>query len=72
MTPLRRDLDNRVVAGVCAGLGQRLGLDPVILRLSFVVAAAAGGFGVVLYGLAWLLVPADRAGARGRILVTTA
>ena len=63
MTPLRRDLDNRVVAGVCAGLGQRLGLDPVILRLSFVVAAAAGGFGVVLYGLAWLLVPADRAGA---------
>jgi phage shock protein PspC (stress-responsive transcriptional regulator) len=62
--PLRRDLENRVIAGVCAGLGRRLGIDPVILRVAFVVAAVAGGAGLALYGLAWLLVPADRAGAR--------
>lgn len=61
--PLRRELENRVVAGVCAGIGRRLGIDPVILRVGFVVAAAAGGAGLVLYGLAWLLIPADRAGA---------
>ena len=59
---VRRDLENRVVAGVCAGLGRRMGIDPVILRVAFVAAAAAGGFGIVLYGLAWLLLPADGAG----------
>jgi signal transduction histidine kinase/phage shock protein PspC (stress-responsive transcriptional regulator) len=59
---LRRDLDGRVVAGVCAGLGRRMGIDPVILRVAFVGAAAAGGFGFVLYALAWLLIPADTAG----------
>jgi len=59
---LARDLDNRVIAGVCAGLGRRMGVDPVILRVAFVVAAAAGGAGIVLYGLAWLLLPAERAG----------
>jgi signal transduction histidine kinase len=61
-TVLRRDLDNRVIAGVCAGLGRRMGIDPVILRVAFVVAAAAGGVGILLYGLAWLLIPADRVG----------
>jgi signal transduction histidine kinase len=64
---LRRDLDNRVVAGVCAGIGRRIGLDPVILRVAFVVAAAAGGVGILLYGLAWLLIPAERPG-RARAL----
>ncbi|MDQ3822511.1 MAG: PspC domain-containing protein [Actinomycetota bacterium] len=59
---LARDLDNRVVAGVCAGLGRRMGVDPVILRVAFVVAAAAGGAGIILYGLAWLLLPAERTG----------
>jgi signal transduction histidine kinase/phage shock protein PspC (stress-responsive transcriptional regulator) len=68
---VRRDLDNRVIAGVCAGLGRRMGIDPVILRVAFVVAAAAGGMGLVLYGLAWLLIPADvsdSAGAPARTL----
>ena len=59
---LRRDLENRVVGGVCAGLGQRMGIDPAILRVAFVVAAAAGGVGIPLYALAWLLIPADRTG----------
>jgi signal transduction histidine kinase/phage shock protein PspC (stress-responsive transcriptional regulator) len=64
-TVLRRDLENRVVAGVCAGLGRRMGIDPVILRVAFVVAAAAGGVGILLYGLAWVLIPADRSGRPG-------
>ena len=58
---LRRDLDDRVVGGVCAGLGRRLGIDPVILRVAFVALAAAGGSGIVLYALAWLLIPAATA-----------
>lgn len=59
---VRRDLDNRVIAGVCAGLGRRVGIDPVVFRVAFVVAAAAGGVGVVLYALAWLLLPAETPG----------
>jgi signal transduction histidine kinase len=62
---VRRDLDNRVLGGVCAGLGRRVGIDPVVFRVAFVVAAAAGGVGIVLYALAWLLIPADGA-VRGR------
>ena len=56
--PLRRDRAHGVVGGVCAGLGRRLGIDPMILRIGFVVAAGAGGLGVILYALAWALLPA--------------
>jgi signal transduction histidine kinase len=59
---LRRDLEHRVLGGVCAGLGRRMGIDPVILRVAFVVAAAAGGVGILFYVVAWFLIPADRAG----------
>jgi len=34
---------------VAGGLGERLGIDPVVIRLAFVVLALAGGAGVVLY-----------------------
>jgi phage shock protein PspC (stress-responsive transcriptional regulator) len=46
---------------VCAGLARRLGVDPIILRVGFVAASAAGGTGLVLYLLAWALIPAEGA-----------
>ena len=50
-----------VLAGVAADLADRLGLDPVIVRIAFVVLAFAGGAGVLLYALLWLrLVRAPR------------
>jgi signal transduction histidine kinase len=58
---LRRDRRDRVVAGVCSGLGRRLGIDPIILRVCFVAAALAGGVGVGLYLLAWALIPSEGA-----------
>jgi signal transduction histidine kinase len=61
--PLRRDSSHRVVAGVCSGIGRHLRIDPLIVRIVFVAAATAGGVGIVLYGLAWVLVPADDTGA---------
>jgi signal transduction histidine kinase len=57
--PLRRDPTHRVVAGVCAGLGRHLGVDPLVVRIAFVAAATAGGVGIVLYALAWLLLPLE-------------
>ncbi|WP_024802275.1 PspC domain-containing protein [Nocardia sp. BMG51109] len=46
------------VAGVAAGFGRRYGVDPVLVRVVFVVATIFGGTGVVLYLVAWLLLPA--------------
>ena len=59
---LRRSRDDRVIGGVCGGLGRYLGLDPVLLRIAFVILAIAGGGGVLLYVLAWILIPEAREG----------
>src|ERR671932_1739747 len=54
---LTRRRDNKVIAGVCSGLGDYTGLDPIIFRLIFVVMAELGGSRLLLYGIAWLLIP---------------
>ena len=51
---LRRSDDDRVVAGVCAGIAKAIGVDPTLVRLVFTLLALAGGAGLVLYGAAWL------------------
>jgi signal transduction histidine kinase len=48
-----RSRDNRVLLGVAGGLGERLGVDPVLIRVAFAVLAFSGGAGVLLYLLAW-------------------
>src|SRR5215213_9690063 len=60
--PLRRDPAHGALAGVCAGIGNRLGIDPVIVRVCFVAAALSGGLGVLLYALAWVLLPVEGTG----------
>ncbi|MEZ5081561.1 MAG: PspC domain-containing protein [Thermoleophilia bacterium] len=54
---LRRDPDDRVIAGVCAALGRELGIDPIILRVAAIGTALAGGSGLALYLIGWLLIP---------------
>lgn len=46
---------------MCGGLGRQLGLDPLLFRILAAVLCFAGGAGVLLYALAWLLVPEDGA-----------
>ena len=48
-----RSSDDRVVAGVCAGIAQTLGVDPTLIRLIFALLALAGGAGVLLYLALW-------------------
>ena len=67
--PLRRPAGGRLVAGVCAGLGERLGIDPLLVRVGF-VAAATTGVGVVAYALGWALMPADASGGPARRMRT--
>lgn len=54
---LSRPHDDRMVAGVASGLARYLGVDPVIIRLVFVVLALAGGGGVLAYLIAWVVMP---------------
>jgi signal transduction histidine kinase len=50
---LVRSRDNRVLLGVAGGIGERLGVDPVLIRVALAVLAIAGGAGVVIYLLGW-------------------
>lgn len=55
---LFRDTDNAMVAGVSAGLAAYIGVDPLIIRLVFVLLTISGGAGILVYILLWVLVPA--------------
>ena len=44
---------NRLVGGVAAGIAEEVGVDALVIRVAFVVLVAAGGWGVLLYGVAW-------------------
>jgi phage shock protein C len=55
---LRRSQQNRVLAGVCGGLGEFFGLNPTWFRLAFLIALIPGGVpGILIYLLFWLIVP---------------
>ncbi|MFQ5718902.1 MAG: PspC domain-containing protein [Acidobacteriota bacterium] len=54
---LVRNPRDAMVGGVAAGLGDYLDVDPVIIRLVFVLLCLAGGSGVLLYLVCWLLMP---------------
>lgn len=48
---------DRKIAGVCGGLGEFFGIDPVIFRIIFIVLAFLGGLGILLYIILWLIAP---------------
>ena len=53
---LRRSSTDRMAGGVCGGLAEYSGIDAVLWRVGFVGLTLAGGAGVVLYLLLWVLV----------------
>src|SRR6185312_1777065 len=57
---VRRRTDDKWVAGVCSGLADRLGADPVIVRAAMVLLILLGGIGATGYLVAWALLPNDR------------
>ncbi|NYE50205.1 phage shock protein PspC (stress-responsive transcriptional regulator) [Spinactinospora alkalitolerans] len=54
---LRRSTDQRILTGVCGGIGEYVGIDPNLVRLAFAVFTILGGSGILLYILAWLVMP---------------
>ena len=57
---LYRDPDSHVIGGVCGGVGEYFGIDPVIVRIIFVVFFLAWGAGFLVYILLWLVLPEAR------------
>ncbi|MET9468299.1 PspC domain-containing protein [Streptomyces sp. NPDC006544] len=57
--PLRRSKRDKVLAGVCGGLGRYFDLDPVVFRIVLGVLGVTGGVGLIFYGFAWLLLPQE-------------
>ncbi len=56
-TKLYRSRADRVVAGVAGGLGRYLNLDPILVRLFFVLLTISGGIGVLLYLVLAIVIP---------------
>jgi phage shock protein PspC (stress-responsive transcriptional regulator) len=54
---LRRSGTDRMLGGVAGGLAEHTGIDPVIWRVGFVALTLAGGSGILLYLLLWILMP---------------
>ena len=54
---LYRSQTNKVIAGVCGGLGEYLNVDITVIRLIWIVLTLLGGAGIIAYILAYLIVP---------------
>jgi phage shock protein C len=57
--PLRRSADDRMIAGVCAGLAEYFGMDPTLVRVGYVLLSVLSvGFpGMLVYLILWLVIP---------------
>jgi phage shock protein PspC (stress-responsive transcriptional regulator) len=54
---LYRDSDNAILAGVCSGLASYFSIDPIVIRLIFIILTIANGIGILIYFVMWLIVP---------------
>jgi len=67
---LFRDPDNRLVAGVCSGIANYFDINAVWIRLAFALIFLAGGAGIIIYIILWIVIPkamtrADRMAMKG-------
>jgi len=59
--PFTRSRDDRMIAGVMGGIARRLGWDPTLLRVLFVIVSIASAAfpGILVYLILWLLMPLE-------------
>ncbi len=58
--PFRRltlSATDKKLAGVCGGIAEYFHIDPTLVRLIAVVLAVLGGSGLLIYGIAWMIMP---------------
>lgn len=56
---LYRSDENKMLAGVCGGIAEYFGVDPMLIRLAWVVFSLLGGSGLLAYILAAIIIPRD-------------
>ncbi len=57
---LRRPRSDRMIAGVCGGLGEFFGLSPLWFRIAFLISLLPGGVpGLLLYVIMWIIIPSE-------------
>ena len=54
---LTRDVNNKKIAGVCAGIANYFDLDPTLVRVIWILFCCAAGTGVLAYLIAWAVMP---------------
>ncbi len=54
---LTRSNTDKIIAGVCGGLAEYLEIDPVLVRLAFIVLFFASGIGIPIYIILWIVMP---------------
>lgn len=54
---LCKSADNKMVSGVCGGIGEYFGIDPTVVRIGWVIFCALGGSGILAYIIAAVIMP---------------
>ena len=52
-----RSGENKVLGGVCGGMGEYFDIDPVLIRFAWIIAIFVFGTGVLAYLIAWIIIP---------------
>ncbi|MGQ9925576.1 MAG: PspC domain-containing protein [Chloroflexaceae bacterium] len=69
---MTRSRGDRLIAGVAGGLAAYFGIDPLFVRIGFVILSLFNGMGVILYMVLWLIVPNEDSLREGRETVQEA
>ncbi len=67
---LNRSRSERIITGLCGGIGEYFKVDPVIIRAIFVVLAFIGGGGVLVYIILAIVVPLEPDGSEDTVAAT--
>ncbi|RLT27866.1 MAG: PspC domain-containing protein [Chloroflexi bacterium] len=59
---LTRDLEHKILGGVCAGIARHYGYDTTVVRVVAVLLTLVWGAGVLVYAVLWMVMPADEQG----------
>lgn len=57
MRRLYRSGKDKILGGVCGGLGEYFGIDPTLIRLAWILFSIVYGSGVLAYIIAWIIIP---------------
>lgn len=56
---LHRSKNQRMICGVCGGVGEYFNIDPTIIRLAWILFSVAGGSGLLVYFIAAIVIPEE-------------